>query len=1463
MTVSPVDEGLFQLQAEGSKGYLTYDEDFADNFILGEIWDDLGDDWNGNVDHANHALKGKLLETEIYDINDNLYYEEINTWSSVDLGNNRYFPKLTQTEKVSWNNQNNSWSKSVDYTHNNNTGRILYEFQNGVDSITGDEITLEYQYYEDLASYIIKPSELTTKDENDQQVAQTKYYYEANGNLDYQEEWLDTDNSYLTTDYEYDAYGNIEQNINPRNYSTSYVYDQYNIYPETITNALNQTSTYFYDYQSGEVTSETDPNGLITTHTYDGLGRMLTKTVPSPEDVNTRITETTLSYDDSAMPREVHQSREDGTGDGLNQNTYLDGLSRKVQEKQEGESEYILTDYSYDSQGNLSWQSLPHFESELGDYGTSFTYDEQDRILTQVSPIGTTTYTYDLWQTSILDSESGQKEMQYDAYDRLVQVTEHNDGDEYDTYYEYDSLHNLTLITDAENNIRNFSYDSLSRKTSQEDLHDPNDISFGTWTYEYDANNNKVLENTPNGDAINFTYDELDRLTNENSTYIYTYDTAVNGIGKLSLISSDDYRIQLGYDNLGNINSEERNILGEDFSTAYEYDVLKRLENITYPTNNQAVYTYNNFGKIETTDYDGDNVVSNIDYSQNGEITSMNYANGDQEAYTYDPAQNYLLTNKNATNIASLNLQNNAYQYDTVGNIINIDDSSDTLTNKNVTYTYDDLYRLTNAATAGPAPVPGDNDGDGWIWQDGDCDDNDANNYPGAPEYYDNADNDCNGLVDEECDVNIHQIGDLCEDLPPAQPGDGFDLLYDYNSVGNMISKSDIGDMLYEETGNANPQAVTSANGHAYEYDANGNQTTDGSSSYIYNYRNEMIQSTDANNEILEYSYDHDGLRVAKESDDGDVVYYAGQYHEKDITGGDTTMTDYIFVDDIKVMENKSEITGDDNMTFEQGLTNFRQPRRNYWESVNFENQFNVGSEIVVFSQLQSENGGHDSYIDLRNVSETGFQMRIEEDRGLGNGWLDGKHVYEDAGWLAFDLNELPEGSEGGKENFRQNGSSSIVRQVTFDTPFDLGVEPIIYAQIQTENGGHTCRIDVISVDENGFEMRLQEDTGNGTPYDWDGSHMYEDVAWIAFTPDDNPFGGSAGSADISNGWENIAFNNQFFDPPLVFALDVTENETDIAIPDIKDVTSTGFDVRMEELNLAGWDVTHADEDIRYFAVGSYGQIQMTPNDRYYYHNDHLGSPSIVTDENGDIVQTLDYYPFGGSYINDQEDSFDSRSKFTGKEMDETNLHYYDARYYDSSIGRFISQDPLLLRIGGNELDAKAWKQSRISLKNPNKEYKKMLNKLELKDSGFKKNKKSKLFNKTIKDPKRLNGYSYTINNPVKYIDPTGEVTEDQWSTLSGNMQDNMNYDFVMMGSASMAIMICPGGQPAGVTGLYVSGYDYAVSTVKINIVEAASNSKSEFIQNVIYYPMWGANVLDTINNPNKWKKKDKQKGKI
>ncbi|MGO8929794.1 MAG: RHS repeat-associated core domain-containing protein [Limisphaerales bacterium] len=114
-----------------------------------------------------------------------------------------------------------------------------------------------------------------------------------------------------------------------------------------------------------------------------------------------------------------------------------------------------------------------------------------------------------------------------------------------------------------------------------------------------------------------------------------------------------------------------------------------------------------------------------------------------------------------------------------------------------------------------------------------------------------------------------------------------------------------------------------------------------------------------------------------------------------------------------------------------------------------------------------------------------------------------------------------------------------------------------------------------------------------------------------------------------------------------------------------------------------------------------------------YYHQDYLGSSSVISDSSGQIVDESAYYPFGFARNAFQPRQIEERYQFTQKERDrETGLHYFEARYLACTLSRFVRADP-------EYANADALSIGGLS-------------------------------------PQELNLYAYVRNDPLTYTDPTG-----------------------------------------------------------------------------------------------------------
>jgi RHS repeat-associated protein len=197
----------------------------------------------------------------------------------------------------------------------------------------------------------------------------------------------------------------------------------------------------------------------------------------------------------------------------------------------------------------------------------------------------------------------------------------------------------------------------------------------------------------------------------------------------------------------------------------------------------------------------------------------------------------------------------------------------------------------------------------------------------------------------------------------------------------------------------------------------------------------------------------------------------------------------------------------------------------------------------------------------------------------------------------------------------------------------------------------------------------------------------------------------------------------------------------------------------------------------KYIISGTQIIAQISAAGTYFYHSDHLGSSSIITNASGSKAEDIFYYPYGETQTN--VGSANVRYKYTGKELDsEDGLYYYGARYYDPKLARFISADTIV----------------------PNPLY-----------------------------PQTFNRYSYVNNNPLIYVDPTGhdEVYFDDDGTEMGRVVSNESFiTYVATTNSNGGIVYTEATMPGVIAGFGSSIYqqlDYQLAALTYVI-----NSKLE-----------------------------------
>jgi RHS repeat-associated protein len=158
-------------------------------------------------------------------------------------------------------------------------------------------------------------------------------------------------------------------------------------------------------------------------------------------------------------------------------------------------------------------------------------------------------------------------------------------------------------------------------------------------------------------------------------------------------------------------------------------------------------------------------------------------------------------------------------------------------------------------------------------------------------------------------------------------------------------------------------------------------------------------------------------------------------------------------------------------------------------------------------------------------------------------------------------------------------------------------------------------------------------------------------------------------------------------------------------------------------------------------------------------------SVASSTDETGTVVQTLDYYPYGGTRISNSTSTNEKR-KFIGQFSDDSGLSYLNARYYESTRGQFISQDPSFLSVGDpNQVKQVTGRDQQTFLA----------------------------------DPQLANSYNYGRDNPITNKDPNGNSPLILGGAIAGSFYgvgERLAYDLEYGQPSSVTSYI-----QAGVTG--------------------------------------------------------------
>jgi RHS repeat-associated protein len=424
---------------------------------------------------------------------------------------------------------------------------------------------------------------------------------------------------------------------------------------ETIKNALGQVTTFNTYNAYGQPLTITDPNGVVSTLTYDARERLkslqvgtglaaaettgysyyptgLLDTVTLPDS-----TVMTYGYDGAHRLTDIT----DTLGNHLHYT--LDALGNHT------------ADQVYDPTNTLRRAHTRVFNtlSELyqdvnaadtAAVTTTFGYDAQGNLTSIAAPLARNTADY------------------YDALNRLTQTTDPNGGK---TYLGYDANDNLASVQDPRALTTSYTHDGYG------DLTKVVSPDTGTTTKTYDSGGNLKTSTDSRGAEVTFTLDALNRITQQayaDQTIAFKYDTGTYGKGRLTSASDSNHSLSWTYDALGRVIGKGQVVGGVTRSVGYSYSNGDLVTLVT-PSGQKVTYGYTNH-QVTSIAINGTTLLSGVTYFPYGPVSSWTWGNGTAVARTYDED----------------------------GKIVSITTAGDT-----VNFGYDNAFRITSVSDTGKA----------------------------------------------------------------------------------------------------------------------------------------------------------------------------------------------------------------------------------------------------------------------------------------------------------------------------------------------------------------------------------------------------------------------------------------------------------------------------------------------------------------------------------------------------------------------------------------------------------------------------------------------------------------------------------------------------------------------------------------------------------------------------------------
>ena len=1075
---------------------------------------------------------------------------------------------------------------------------------------------------------------------------------------------------------------------------TSAIPDPFGQYASTTAHV----TTNIYDFGTGLVSSTTDPNGQVTSFQFNDLLDRLTQV---RRGVGTALTnQTTFAYDDQDNIVTTTADLSINNDNVLKSQTVYDGLGRNIENrKYESSSNFIAVKnvpFVVLQEGG-TWleatQTSNPYRPYLGEqpiWTTTFS-DSLHRPIKVKSPdsaVLTTAYSGNL--VLVTDQNNKQRLSKTNILGQTTDIWEITSADGatvavsfpnhpevtagYQTTYEYDALSNLTKTIQGTQSPRIFVYDSLSRLKS---AFNPES---GTTNFDYDANGNLTLKTNARGVSVTYAYDALNRSTTVdysdttvNPDVTRVYDGAVNGKGRF------------WYNYAGGNFTAGTNV---EHTAIDHYDVLGR------PTVHRQLFKLNGTWSNQTYQ-------TTRNYNLAGGVTLQTYPSNRSVTYNYDMAGR--LGDKDPQNLAFTgNLGDNNTRtysagivYSSFGSMAKEQFGTDTALYNKLFYNSRGQLSEIRVSTSYTGPTD-------TTWNRGAIINHYSNNCSGMC----GGTNSTTSMTDNNGNLKKQEVYVPNDDQLPTTSWTTWYQQYDYDNLNRLQRVKEFnssntqlwqqeygydryGNRTLHQTNTWGPNggpptpppinkkdfAVETGTNRLYapgdlglpesqrqmQYDASGNLKKDiytGAGDRVYDAENRMIKAWGGNNQWQEYTYNADGQRVRRKVDGVETWQIYGMAGE--------------------LLAEYPANGGTGSPQKEYGYRNGR---------LLIIAETGTASGAAPSALTAAPSGGGATVSLTWTAASGATNYRVERKPAGGSYVLAGT-----TSLTAFTDNGVSAGNAYLYKVCAANGSgtcTSSYSNIALGAAISFS-DPTIISIVDDPTGATVTPVRRVHITELRTAVNAVRSLAGLSGGTWTNPTLISFVSPIC-ADDVRDLRTQLDQALTALGIQTSAYD----DPVLLTGANGTL---------IKKIHITQLRQRVTSGVGAGG--------------GSGSQFILQ-----WLVTDQLGTPRMILDKTGSLanVKRHDYLPFGEELVSQQGVrtgtqgySTDAvRQKFTQQERDsETGLDYFGARYFGSTMGRFISADSYM----------------------PSAE---------------------------IANPQTWNRFAYVLNNPLKYVDPLGLMYSD------------------------------------------------------------------------------------------------------